>query len=70
MVMVIRSTCRMVERASNIYDVMFGYAKSEGLTDLQAKFYADVYFDFWYLDKPIKCVNIYGKCDCRCSKAC
>lgn len=70
MEMVSRLIYHMVERVSNIYDLMFCYAKSEGLNDLQAKFYADVYFDFWYLDKPIKCVNIYGKCDCTCSKAC
>lgn len=50
----------------DIYTVMRRYALSEGLTDSQATFYADVYFDYWYLNKPITQVNIYGKCDSRC----
>ena len=45
----------------NIYYKMYEYARSEGLTDPQAVFYAQVYFDYWYLDKPITQVNIYGK---------
>lgn len=51
----------MVVHVCDIYSVMFHYALSEGLSGPQAKFYADVYFDYWYLDKPIKCVNVYGK---------
>lgn len=53
----------MVVLASNIYEKMVSYALSEGLTLPQAKFYANVYFDYWYLDKPINEVNIYGKFD-------
>ena len=48
---------------SNIYYKMYAYARSEGLNPLQALYYARVYFDYWYLDKPIKQVNIYGKFD-------
>ena len=58
----------MAVLACNIYDVMFNYALSEGLNSLQAKFYADTYFDYWYDDKPIKCVNVYGKFDSKCSE--
>ena len=55
--------CPMVEQGSDFYSEMIRFAKSEGLDDPQAKFYADVYFDYWYLDKPINEVNIYGKFD-------
>ena len=54
----------MVEPGSDIYNTMLSFARSEGLNDLQARFYANVYFDYWYLDEPINCVNIYGKFDC------
>lgn len=64
MVMVIQLIFLMVALDSNIYEKMVFYALSEGLTFPQAKFYADVYFDYWYLDKPITEVNIYGKFDC------
>lgn len=67
-VMVILLTFLMVVPGCDIYTTMLNYALSEGLTDFQAKFYADVYFDYWYLDKPITEVNIYGKFDCRGSK--
>lgn len=48
---------------SNIYEKMIQFAKSEGLNAFQARYYASVYFDYWYLDKPINQVNIYGKFD-------
>lgn len=51
------------------YTAMIRYAKSVGLNDLQARFYADTYFDYWFLDKPINCVNIYGKLDSRSAEA-
>ena len=59
----------MAVQDCDIYTAMVNYAKSEGLNDLQARFYADVYFDYWYCNKPITQVNIYGKCDSRGSKA-
>ena len=58
----------MAVRDCDIYSAMILYAKSEGLNDSQARFYADVYFDYWYLNKPITEVNIYGKCDSRSSE--
>lgn len=51
----------VVPDSDDMYLGMVKYALSEGLTFPQAKFYADVYFDYWYMDKPINCVNIYGK---------
>lgn len=53
----------MVVLGYNIYQVMVLYALSEGLNYLQAKHYANSYFDYWYIDKPLN-VNVYGKFDC------
>lgn len=58
----------MVVPGCDIYSIMYCYALSEGLNDFQAKFYSDCYFDYWFLDKPINCINIYGKFDSKGSE--
>lgn len=59
----------MVVLGYNIYQVMVLYALSEGLNYLQAKHYANSYFDYWYIDKSLN-VNVYGKFDSKSSEAC
>lgn len=51
----------MVVRDCDCYTAMIRYALSEGLNALQAKFYADTYFDYWFLDKPITCLTIFQR---------